>query len=314
MHRRHLLSLLAAGGLAGCTSLSGDAGGGSDAPDSSASSTATPTPEPLPMPDDIERTEFALRVRFPAVTDAEASVRDGTIRYPELGVEFHAAAAYEGTTITDRQTSQTLRVARELPKGVPTVFIAPVFLDGTFEYRIYATDAFVGMADWTLSVGTTEFETSKSRPLAFERHFEYLNRAVVEQSALPGADPREPLAVFVANYPYDRVSDSPDDVTGVLSRPDNIPTTSEVPQANFSFAYDGAVTVRHEGGDTLDAANLTVVVGNRPAETQFSGEVRAGDAITVSDVDLGTTVYVVWSKDGRSEPLAQFVVSRDSPA
>jgi hypothetical protein len=84
-----------------------------------------------------------------------------------------------------------------------------------------------------------------------------------------------------------------------------------VPQVQLTFEFDGeTMTVTHEGGDTITASTLTLLVGESPADVQFADEydeVTAGDRITVdiSGVDTGTLVYVTWEGDGSSYVLAE---------
>ena len=88
--------------------------------------------------------------------------------------------------------------------------------------------------------------------------------------------------------------------TFVLGLGDQISTTA--PQASFSFDYDSdELTVTHDGGDTVDPANLYIRgssqdIGdedwNSIAETDVS-DVKAGDSATL-DVDDGDTIRVIY--------------------
>lgn len=87
--------------------------------------------------------------------------------------------------------------------------------------------------------------------------------------------------------------------------------SGEVPQVQFAFEFDaGTMTVTHEGGDVVQASNLSLVVGNGPAGTQFDDEydqVSAGDSISVdvSNADSGAQVALIWSDGSSSGILAQ---------
>jgi len=112
--------------------------------------------------------------------------------------------------------------------------------------------------------------------------------------------------------------------TFVLGLGDQISSTA--PQASFSFDYDetldgdadgasgdvdisltdvgdnGALTIRHSSGNTIDRANLRIAAtpgGSTAASaTSFSTEVSAGESAVVG-VDSDATVNVIWqSSDG----------------
>lgn len=82
------------------------------------------------------------------------------------------------------------------------------------------------------------------------------------------------------------------------------------PQANFGFDYDATgtnLTITHEGGQTLEAAQVYV---NNGTEVPWAstGDISAGDSmdLTVSPDD---TVRVVWKSDnGNTAILATYKV------
>ncbi|MFP4590919.1 MAG: type IV pilin [Halobacteriales archaeon] len=88
------------------------------------------------------------------------------------------------------------------------------------------------------------------------------------------------------------------------------------PQVDWSFAYDGEgnLTVRHDGGEAIDAAAVEVVgdpvVDPGPLSARFNGTVRAGDEAVIDvDPDAGDdpTVVLVWDgSDGTGHVLAEF--------
>jgi hypothetical protein len=86
---------------------------------------------------------------------------------------------------------------------------------------------------------------------------------------------------------------------------------SEPPQVQFDFLFeDGTMTLTHDGGDALQASNLTLRVGDSQAGSQFADEyeeVTAGDSITVdiSGVDSGTQVALIWSDGQQGAVLAR---------
>jgi flagellin-like protein len=88
--------------------------------------------------------------------------------------------------------------------------------------------------------------------------------------------------------------------TFVLGLGDQISTTA--PQASFSFDYDGDdLTVTHDGGDTVDPANLYIRGSseysndedwNSIADTDVS-DVKAGNSATLNVAD-GDTIRVIY--------------------
>lgn len=87
------------------------------------------------------------------------------------------------------------------------------------------------------------------------------------------------------------------------------------PQANFEYDYNGsAVTVSHSGGqefETGNTARLEVTVNGAPATTfDVSNDVTAGDFETVTGVNSGDTIRVVWTGPGadKSDILDEYVV------
>ncbi|MBX0297866.1 type IV pilin [Haloarcula nitratireducens] len=110
--------------------------------------------------------------------------------------------------------------------------------------------------------------------------------------------------------------------TFVLGLGENL--SSSAPQASFSFDYDssattptnttlgsgGALTITHDGGDTINSANLYIKDSDGNSVTDsyaehFSGagttgvDVSAGSSATVR-VDGGDTVRVIYQDDSGS--------------
>jgi flagellin-like protein len=84
--------------------------------------------------------------------------------------------------------------------------------------------------------------------------------------------------------------------TFVLGLGDQVSNTS--PSASFSFDYDSTtedLTITHDGGDSLEGANLNVKTTGTLSGGFANTEVTAGDSITVQTVKSGDTVRVVWT-------------------
>lgn len=88
------------------------------------------------------------------------------------------------------------------------------------------------------------------------------------------------------------------------------------PQASFSFEYDGVdtVTITHDGGDTLDATKVSVLIDGAEATGSWSDtELSAGDTYTndvaASPVASGNVIKVVWTgSNGDTAVLATYTV------
>ncbi|MFB6205457.1 MAG: type IV pilin [Haloglomus sp.] len=77
-------------------------------------------------------------------------------------------------------------------------------------------------------------------------------------------------------------------------------TDSEAPHISFSFEYrsSGELTITHDGGDTVAADQLYLVGDGTKRLWGQSGEVSAGDSVTMN-VDADATIRILWrSEDG----------------
>ncbi|WP_302083379.1 type IV pilin N-terminal domain-containing protein [Salinibaculum rarum] len=95
--------------------------------------------------------------------------------------------------------------------------------------------------------------------------------------------------------------------------------SESAPQANFDFDYDadaGNLTVTHDSGDSFTGDNtqsLNVQVAdsdNMWADADGDFPVTAGDSKTISSVNSGDEVRVIWtSNDGESsQTVGQYTV------
>jgi len=87
--------------------------------------------------------------------------------------------------------------------------------------------------------------------------------------------------------------------TFVLGLGDSV-TGETAPQASWDTA-DGPngdeVVVAHNGGDSVEASNLEITVDGWSVSSgqQFGGTVSAGSETTVTNVDDGQEVLVIWN-------------------
>ncbi|QGX96172.1 type IV pilin [Haloplanus rallus] len=96
--------------------------------------------------------------------------------------------------------------------------------------------------------------------------------------------------------------------TFVLGLGDQV--SENAPQASFSFDFDGGadgdftggsddlVNITHEGGETLDAGEISVQgdgTNTLTGDPAFSGVINASTTATYENVDSGETIRVVWT-------------------
>jgi flagellin-like protein len=98
--------------------------------------------------------------------------------------------------------------------------------------------------------------------------------------------------------------------TFVLGLGDQVGDTA--PQAQFTFDQTGdagtsgaVVNITHDGGDSIDSADLNVVVAGADAtmSTSFSGTVSAGSeaSVDISSESTGDELRVIWSSSSSDE-------------
>lgn len=299
--RRRLLATLPTAALAGCIGSTPDTGGTGRTTDPETTAETTTAP---PLPDDLVRRDGETVVDVPATTGGEVSVRSesGLTRFGfsrPTDADFELAAVSGGEVVRDGDptASETLTPADE-----PRAFVAPVVRDGGFEFRAYANAAFRELGDLHLFASPTRSvtgESAVSRPAEFEALTDAVGRTTVSGAAVEGAPDGAPLSVALLDAPLEAVrSGETGDLTGVVLRSGTIRQTPSAPAVAFGFEYaDDAVTITHEGGDSVAGPNLSVRVAGDPAGATFPEEVSAGDAVTValSEVESGATVRVVWT-------------------
>jgi flagellin-like protein len=108
--------------------------------------------------------------------------------------------------------------------------------------------------------------------------------------------------------------------TFVLGLGDQV--SESAPQAQFTFDYsggpsDGTVNVTHDGGDSIEAADLNVSINNDANAAVASAgtnngwsdaTVAAGSSLTVNNVDEGATVRIIWTSPNsdKTATIGQF--------
>lgn len=287
-----------------------------------ADDTTTTEPATPSLPSDLRRSEGDLVVDFPAFSAGDPTVeRESVVSFAD-GPTFEVIGVDEGEAVPPDATDPAVEVSRTLsPTGEPRAFVAPTLREGGgFEFRIYATAAFRDIAEMQLIAGDGDLLSTESEVLARSVEFEEIADGVFRDttsgSEVPGADEGAPLAVLVSDVSFGQLNDDGSGAgspTGVVCQPrDSGGSGPNVPAVTFGFEYDGdTVTITHEGGDALDAANVTVRLGGEPTDAQFEGSVQAGDRITVdaSGYGSGDVLRIVWqSPDDASAVLSEYTL------
>lgn len=306
--RRRLLALLPSVAFAGCLGSVPDADGPGQTGDGTTSIDRTTTSEAtttLSLPDDLIRRDGETLVDLSATMDGDVSLssEQGVTTVTLSGATdatFDLAAVNDGEIVTDGTpvASRTLTPADE-----PRAFVAPVYRDDDFEFRVYANTAFRELGDlyvWASSGETVASDPSVARPAAFDALTDAVGRTTVSAADVDGAPEGAPLSVGVFDAPLDAVrSGDAADVQGVaLQSGESMRRTPEAPAVAFAYEFgDESVTITHEGGDTVSGSNLSVVIDGETADAAFPDEVSAGESVTVdlAGVESGATVGVVWT-------------------
>ena len=284
LRRRRLLRTLgavgAAGAVAGCVDGSPLGGGAED-----------------------DRLRGDGVVDYPGMVDGAASVSadEREIRYEDPEATFELDAGYEG----DPADESDLRVGRDLTGETMAGFVAPVGVDGEFEYHVFANEAFVEFADWHVVALAPDGEPEGRGAAGFEPLADDVYGTVV--------DPVDGKVVLVVDAPADDIAADGAGLSGIgIQRDPRDRVQRTAPNVTFGFDYDAEaerLAVTHGGGDGVDRDELrfdadedVTVLEDFEAET-----VRAGDRATLS-VPPSATVRVVWesSDDDHSATLASW--------
>jgi hypothetical protein len=239
-------------------------------------------------------------VDYPGMVDGAASVSgdERKITYEDPETTFTVQYAYEG----DNDDPSQLRVSRDLSGETMAAFIAPVY-DGeaeAFAYHVFVNDAFLEFADWHYVAGPSG-DPVDTGTASFESVGSGVSRFAI--------GPLDAGTAGVIDVPPAEAQNGGGDVTGVVvtngSSGDTSPT---VPNVAWGFEYDSGaeeLTITHEGGDTVEASQLDLVVdaADQTTSSPFEGDVSAGDSVTV-EAPPSAVVRVVWTaEDGDSSAV-----------
>lgn len=84
------------------------------------------------------------------------------------------------------------------------------------------------------------------------------------------------------------------------------------PQRTVALSFnDSERQITHQGGEPINASRLVVGVNDDPIGTWAEitgddGRVVAGDRLTLSDLENGDEIFVVWQGEGQSRTLGTF--------
>ena len=315
--RRFLLGLAAAATVAGCTNASTDATatadpGGEGPTTSAAGSTITPG-------DDLSVADAGYTVNVAGSSDGAVSVADDRIAFTEpiekawqsVGYQDGVRLGSDGggpTPVPEADDEPPLSVGPTLDPTDDTqhAFATPIYDAEAerFELWFYVDETYRNAHDSHYVVwGTGRRRDLQSREADFTQRAEGIYRATVTWDRPVSADMALPFGTLL-DRPMAEVTPTdtrpPYTAVGVaprLSRP-----SVQAPQISFDFEYDEAdetVTITHDGGDTADGSNLTVTVAGEPTAASFSGEVAAGDRVTVdvSGAASGERLEVRWESE-----------------
>lgn len=252
------------------------------------------------LPDDALTDESV--VNYPEFVDGDATVDDAgdRIEYVDPETVFHVEAIVDG----DEPAGDDLRVTRTLADDAMTVFLAPEYDDG-FTYHVFANEAFVADADWSVVVVDDD---------GYDDHdadFESVHEGVSYLEVAPETDVR---GVAVADQLPNPEEPDDDELTAVAigsGLEAQTPAEEQTPAVSIEFdqTADGTVDIMHMAGDVLDGENVVVLIGDEEIENPFETEsVAAGDTATIEDRSEGETVRLVYEDDGSRTVLDEYTV------
>ncbi len=177
-------------------------------------------------------------------------------------------------------------------------FIAPVYDADTeaFAYHVFANEAFLEYAEWYYVSGPSNDPNETGRA-SFETVGSGVSRFVI--------GPLDAATAGLIDAPPEEAQNSGGELTGVIlaggSGGNSGGSTPSVPNVAWGFDYDNdaeAVTITHEGGDTVQGAQIEVVVttADKTTTSPFEGEVAAGDSVAV-DAPPNAVVRVIWEAE-----------------
>lgn len=243
-------------------------------------------------------------VDYPGMVDGAAAVRadERTIEYEDPEATFQLEAGYEGDTADESE----IRVGRDLTVETMAAFVAPVAVDGGFEYHVFANEAFVEFADWNVVALVPGGEPEDRGSPGFEPIGDGVYGTVVE--------PGDAAFIMIVDGTAEAVAEGGDQgLSGIaITRGPRDGVQPTAPNVQLGFDYDAEaerLEVTHEGGDGVARDELRFVSdADVSVLTGFEDDpVRAGNRATLS-VPPSATVRVVWesSDDDHSATLASW--------
>lgn len=288
LHRRKMLALCGstiAAGLAGCTEDSGN---------------------PVTGGDEKSHEHIADgSVDYPGMVDGGASVETGdavTVEYEDPTASFFLQSVYQG----EEGPNDELQVTRDLSGETMAAFIAPVHADGTFEYHVFANQAFIDFAEWNVVVFGSEGLEPGDNP-GFERLEGDIHGMVLS--------PGDVVGIGLVDETVEELQDGGgENATGVVAineSPSEQQPQQTAPNIQFGFLYnadDERLEITHEGGDGVEAERLSFqsdsTIGVRE---DFQGTVTAGDTAVLS-APSDAVLRIIWvsEDESRSATLARW--------
>jgi hypothetical protein len=271
------------------------------------------------LPADLRQDDGALRVDVDGLVGDDATLdRAAGVSYTDpIEQSFRVNGFYRGMTVLGgvapdrRGAAQPLVAGPEMTPddGALNAYVLPVYDEKTFDYHVYADREFLDELATPRLVWNGGGAARGMREATLEEIHPGIYRDVLETAE--EIDPRVgPMTLVfgdatIEDFETDRI----DDRVIVLLEPTGTPSRSSAPpSASFSVEMTGGeVTVLHDGGDAVDASNLTIEVDGESAATGFLGTVAPGDSVTLVDVPSDAEVSVTWYDGDESLVLARFV-------
>ncbi|QLK25636.1 hypothetical protein HYG81_16365 [Natrinema zhouii] len=317
VRRRQILLATAAAGAAGTAGCVSD-----DPSDERADNNDEDTP-----PDLKPTGDGGYRVDITARSDRSASIDDVShrpswidpIREISYAGDPEVVWGYDSLEADDSSSEIAVDPVIDTTDDAEHVFLAPVYdADaGNWNIHAYVDEAYYEARDthrfWIgRPLAELREDPVRGYEAAFTEHHDGVYRATVEYDETPeDTDPNLLSQVWLTNWPVDRTAEPSEPMLGAavavtrVGPPPTNPDYDEVdeddpaPMVDLSFEYDPdakTVTIVHEGGPAFRGEHVQVGFEGGLTEEQFSGEVTAGDSLTVGvpSANPGEYLAVTW--------------------